>query len=65
MNKTPIKDYILDYAYSPIEIDDEFKQRIIYPKKKIIKIYGVRYIKQINDEVELKIYRKKKPNNSI
>ena len=59
MNKTTIKHDFLEFAYSPIE--NEFKQRIINPEKKKIIIKGIRYLKQ-NNEMEIKIYRKKISN---
>jgi hypothetical protein len=56
MNKSTHKDHFLDFAYSPI--DNEFKQRIIYPKRKKIIINGIRYLKELNEN-EFKINRKK------
>jgi len=45
MNKTTNKVELLDYAYSPINI--EFDQRIVNPKKKKKKIYKNKKLKKI------------------
>jgi len=55
MNKTTNKVELLDYAYSPINI--EFDQRIVNPKKKKKKFIGIRYLKEF-DEKEIRIFRK-------
>lgn len=65
MEKTANSVDFLDFGYSPINMEETLKQRIINPKKKKIIIYGVRYIRHINEKKELKITRKKYQNNII
>jgi len=57
MNKTTNKVELLDYAYSPINI--EFDQRIVNPKKKKKKFIKIKFFIKLIKIIRLKKLKKK------